>query len=233
MPDTIALIEDDLATATLLQRHLHEAGYATILSIDGREAIQSLRKHAYALVILGWELPVIPGIEVVEWVRTNLGEATPVMFATHRCAEEDIVGTLQRGADEFLVKPVHRAGFPARVDALLHRTRKDPSGIESLCVGRYSINLQRTEIQLAVQRVMLTPCEFKVARHLFENMGRLVSYSELVHVAWAGELDPPSRTLDAHIAKIRKNSRLGGKIACVWPGSTRWDVVSKKLAEQT
>lgn len=205
----IALIEDDLPTATLMLRQLTDEGFIAERFTDGREAIQSLRKKTFDLLIVDWELPIIRGNEVIDWVRQNLGDVMPIMLVTQRGAECDVVEGLRNGADEFLTKPVQKEEFLARIRALLRRSSNDMERASSFNVGRYLIDIERSEIQVSGEPVMLTPREFQVAAYLFRNRSRLVTCDEIVSTIWEHELSPLSRTFDTHIAKIKKKLRLG------------------------
>src|SRR3984893_14840482 len=119
----IALLEDDLEKAESAPSLLHAAGHPVSVFDRGRALIKQLNSESYDLIMLDWEIPDVSGLEVLRTIRGPLTHATPVLFLTHRDAEEDVVQALEAGADDFLVKPPRDRELLARVDAVGRRSR--------------------------------------------------------------------------------------------------------------
>ncbi len=116
----ILLVEDDQNLAFLLQMQLeHEKQMVDVVHC-GLDALQSLKDHAYDLVIMDWMLPDLSGVDVVSKFR-NFGGRTPILMLTAKGAPEDMAQGLDAGADDYLVKPFHPTELGARVRALIRR----------------------------------------------------------------------------------------------------------------
>jgi len=158
--------------------------------------------------LLDWVLPDMSGIEVLEKVRTEFDDFTPVVIATAKDEEQSIVRGLEAGADDYLVKPVRRAELVARVAAVLRRT----AGLarEQLDVAPYSLNLNNNTVSLHGQTISLTNREFDLALFFFRNAGKMVSRSHLLEAIWGIENKAVStRTVDTHVSRLRKKLKLG------------------------
>src|SRR5690606_29334721 len=115
----IASQEDDNAQAQLINNTLTKHGHECMFMNLGNDLLAPLsRPNHFDVLLLDWEIPDISGLEVVRWVRANLGYTIPIMFLTSRTQEEDLVVGLQAGADDYMIKPVRQNELLARLDAL-------------------------------------------------------------------------------------------------------------------
>ena len=119
----IAALEDDPSQAKLLQHWIASQGWICRHFDRGQDILRALLKDTYDLVILDWRVPDLSGEEVLRALRKSVREPLPVLFTTGRDREEDIVHALKAGADDYLIKPLRRMEFLARVEALLRRSR--------------------------------------------------------------------------------------------------------------
>src|SRR5690606_11796247 len=119
------------------------------------------RKQApFDLLLIDWELPDIAGIDIVRWVRANLGYAIPVMFVTSRTQEEDLVAGLRAGADDYMVKPLRAGELLARVEALQRRLGPEPHAEAAFRCGAYEIDPSTDSIRLNGEKAELAPKEY-------------------------------------------------------------------------
>jgi DNA-binding response OmpR family regulator len=131
----------------------------------------------------------------------------PVLFATARDAEEDVVAALTGGADDYVVKPLRRQELLARVDALGRRARAATPHAERLEAGAIVIDLGRRVVTRNGEPVDLTQKDFDLAVFLFRNVGQLVSRGHILESVWGRSADLNTRTVDTHISRLR--SKLG------------------------
>jgi DNA-binding response OmpR family regulator len=205
----IASLEDDPAQAQLISTTLNGNGHTCTIFTQGKDLIAALaRAPTYDLLLLDWHIPDISGLDVVRWIRTNLGYTIPVMFLTSRILEEDLVVGLQAGADDYMIKPIRTGELTARVEALLRRHHPTGSREQPFNCGAYDIDPSIDTIRLRGEKIELAPKEYELALLLFRNPGRLFSRDVLSNSVWNREIPATSRTLDTHLSNLRRKLRL-------------------------
>jgi|SRR5690625_2531435 len=205
----IAILEDDLSQAELITQALQKARYQCTSFHSGKKLMQHLAKEPeFNLIIIDWELPDVSGLDVLHWVRSNVGYAIPVLFVTSRTHEDDIVTGLQAGADDYMCKPFKANELLARVQALLRRANPISQSNEAFEFGNYYIDPVAGSISLNGEPVDLAPKEYELALLLFRNPGRLFSRDVLSTAVWNREIPATSRTLDTHLSNIRRKLQI-------------------------
>ncbi|HEX7097819.1 MAG TPA: response regulator transcription factor [Acidimicrobiia bacterium] len=198
---TVLVIEDDadirrlVADALAKQGHTVESAEA---ALPGLKAAVELRPD---LVILDLGLPDLDGAELLRMLRAV--SEVPVIAATARGEESDIVATLDAGADDYLVKPFSVAQLEARVRAVLRRTRSsaEPEVIE---FSGLRIEPHSRAVTLDDRPLSLTPKEFDLLLYLAERPGHVVSRKELLAEVWRMPYGGGDRTVDVHLSELRK-----------------------------
>lgn len=204
----IACVEDDANHATLTQQTLTQAGHEVHHFTTGKDCLAALSKSTpYDLFLFDWELPDISGVELLIWVRNNLGGQTPVIFVTNRTSDEDLLNVFQLGADDYIIKPFNPAVLLARVNANLrrHGSQSVPS---SITVGPYRFDSTTRKAYLHDELIPLAPKEFELASLFFRNIGRLFSRDALSATVWNREIPATSRTLDTHLSNVRQKLKI-------------------------
>lgn len=199
----IAILEDDLALASYVEKALSDAGHGCDLFADGRKLVQALRRETYDILILDWNVPEMSGLAVLQWARENMDSPPPALMLTSRSAEEDIVAGLSQGADDYVVKPVTPAVLLARVEAIARRAYPAPPTDGTEKFGDYVFDARTETVEIAGQPVSLTAKEFALALLLFRNIHRALSRSYIFEALWGRNPDLPTRTLDTHISNVR------------------------------
>lgn len=203
----IAILEDDVALAGLVEITLAEAGHSCELFGDGQILIRALHRSTYDVLILDWNVPGLSGLDVISWMRGNLDVVPPSLMLTSRSAEEDIVAGLTAGADDYVIKPVAPVVLKARVDALARRAYPVAlSGFEHY--GCYCFDTRAETVELAGEPIMLTAKEFALALLLFRNMHRALARAYIFESVWGRNPNLPTRTLDVHISNVRTKLHL-------------------------
>lgn len=205
----IALLEDDVAVGTTMQHWLEAAGHTVHNFTSGKMIVREASRESFDLFLLDWHVPDLSGEEVVKWLREKQQSTVPVLFATSRDSEVDIVNALTAGADDYMVKPVRRLELLARVEALLRRNRPKNSDAELIEVGPYAINLAERVVTLDKTLIELTDKEYDLTVFLFRNIGRLTSRGHISESVWGQTSDVQSRTVDTHVSRLRKKLDLG------------------------
>jgi len=204
----IAVLEDDASQAKLLHYWITSQGLACRAFNRGNDILKAVLRDTFDLVILDWRVPDLSGEEVLRAIRDHVREPLPVLFTTGRDREEDIVHALKSGADDYLVKPLRRLEFLARVDALLRRARGHGREAEApIDAGAFHIDPHGRTLHRDGVAVELTQKEFEMAALLFRNIGRLLSRSYLLDTVWGISAEVGTRTVDTHASQLR--SKLG------------------------
>lgn len=203
----VALLEDDPEQAAVIKGWLEQAGHDVHHFAKGQDLLRRATRESYDLFILDWMLPDVNGDEVLRRLRDERDVAAPILFATSRDAEEDVVMALNAGADDFMVKPVRRLEMLSRLDALLRRSGVRQPQAQSLDVPPFHFDLNSRQVSLHGEAVVLTEKEFDLVLFLFRHLGQLVSRGHLLDSIWGKNANVATRTLDTHISRIR--SKLG------------------------
>jgi DNA-binding response OmpR family regulator len=200
----ILLIEDNEDLAFGLKNNLEIEGHDVRVTCDGIDGLRAARAESFDQVILDLRLPGMDGFEVLAAVRKH-DPSLPVLILTARGEEEDKVRGLRLGADDYVTKPFGLMELLARVDALLRRARAargDPD--EEECFGEIALKPAERVATLRGEPVSLTPKEFDLLLHLCRHRHRVVSRLELLRSVWGYAEEAVSRTVDTHVAEIRR-----------------------------
>lgn len=202
----IAVLEDDLIEAQLIQKILSSAGHVCTGFVTGASLLESLQADQYDLLLLDWTLPDMTGYDVLNWVRANLGSEVIVLFLSNHDLEENIVASLMAGGDDYLVKPARSAELLARIHAMSRRVAGSVASAakDILEVGPYRLNKVLKIAEIHGKAIDLKPKEFDIAFLFLENSGAIVSREKIMEIVWGRELMMTSRTLDTHISQVRR-----------------------------
>ncbi|BCB73938.1 response regulator transcription factor [Phytohabitans flavus] len=197
----LLLVEDDLAIRTPLIRALRERGHAVAAAHTAMDGLQTALKERPDLVVLDLGLPDLDGLELLRMLR---GVSTvPVIIATARDDEAEIVRGLDAGADDYVVKPFTAAQLDARVRAVLRRGAGDP-GESAVVVGELRVDPRSREATLGGTALDLTPREFDLLHHLAARAGQVVTKRELLTEVWQVPYGGADKTVDVHLSWLRR-----------------------------
>jgi two-component system, OmpR family, KDP operon response regulator KdpE len=197
----LLLIEDDLAIRTPLIRALRERGHAVAAAHTAMAGLQTAVQERPDLVVLDLGLPDLDGLELLRMLR---GVSTvPVIIATARDDEAEIVRGLDAGADDYVVKPFTAAQLDARVRAVLRRGAGDP-GESAVVVGELRVDPRSREATLGGAALDLTPREFDLLHHLAARAGQVVTKRELLTEVWQVPYGGADKTVDVHLSWLRR-----------------------------
>lgn len=199
----VGILEDDLTLADQLCAWLTSAGHSCFVFHDGQRMIGFLSRETVDLLVIDWKVPGADGIELIRWLRQNGAARPPVLMLTARSEEQDIVTALEAGADEYVVKPVQRPVLLARITALCRLAYPGPAGSHLEQFGDMVFDTRSDSVRIDGELVTLTGKEFALALTLFRNLDRALSRSYIYETVWTSYADLQTRTLDAHISKVR------------------------------
>ena len=212
---TVVVIEDDPHIADLVDLYLRRDGFRVLLVGDGEKGLEIFTLEDPCIVILDVGLPgARDGFDVCRNIRAR--STVPVLFLTARDDEMDRVLGLELGADDYLVKPFSPRELVARVRAILRRTRESPPPQDVIALGDLAVDLRRREARRAGEVVALTTREFDLLAFLANNVGLALSRQQLLDGVWGTDWYGDERTVDVHVAQLRKKLGSDLPLATVW-----------------
>jgi DNA-binding response OmpR family regulator len=200
---TILIIEDDVDLGFGLRNNLEIEGYEVAIATDGHAGLAALVAERFELVVLDLMIPGIDGLRVLKEMRSR-GDRTPVLILTARGQEEDKVRGLKLGADDYVTKPFGVLELLARIEALLRRTRPARGSGSPLRFGEIEVDPSSRQVHRGTAAVGISPKEFDLLWALLEADGTVLSRQELMQKVWGYEATVLSRTVDTHIAELRR-----------------------------
>jgi DNA-binding response OmpR family regulator len=201
MATRVMVVEDEANIASIVRAYLVREGFEVMWLRSGEQAMEELKRFEPSLMVLDIGLPGIDGFEVCRLVAGRV----PIIMLTARDEEADRVAGLEVGADDYLVKPFSPRELTARVKAVLRRVAATPASAERpLTLGPVLLRPSTREVHVDDLPVELTQREFDLLEYLLVQAGRVVGRAELLEAVW-GYLSPgETRTVEVHVAQLRK-----------------------------
>jgi two-component system phosphate regulon response regulator PhoB len=204
MKAKIFIVEDEPSIATLVKYNLEKENYIVFISNNGEEGLKEIKKTEPDLVLLDWMLPDLSGIDICNALRKESKyKNLPIIMLTAKNQEEDKVLGLNKGADDYLVKPFSHKELIARVKALLRRSK--PSKVEDL-VSFKDLTIDRLQRRVFRGNVEidLGPTEYKLIDFFITSPTRVYSREQLLENIWTSNINVELRTVDVHIRRLRQ-----------------------------
>ncbi|MHB1584321.1 MAG: response regulator transcription factor [Acidimicrobiales bacterium] len=210
---TVLVVEDDDAIASLVALYLEREGFRVLRAEDGDTALALWHRERPRLAVLDIGLAgEADGLEVCK--RLRAAGDTPVIFLTARGDEVDRVLGLELGADDYVTKPFSPRELVARVKTVLRRATAQPApAVTELSGGAIRVDGTRREVSRDGELVDLTTREYNLLEVLAQHRGMVLSRAQLLELAWGAEWYGDERTVDVHVAQLRK--KLGGALELV------------------
>jgi DNA-binding response OmpR family regulator len=208
MSARVLIVEDDEAMSVALRDGFQYEGYAVTLARDGEVGLQMAMATTDPpdLILLDVMLPKMTGLDVCRQLRSG-GHGVPIIMLTARGQEIDKVLGLKLGADDYITKPFGFMELLARAEAVLRRSRSSvPSAepLEAYRFGDVDIDFRRHEARKGGEAIDLSPREFQLLAYFIQHRGEIVTRETLLDTVWDYNAIPFTRTVDMHIAKLRK-----------------------------
>ncbi|WP_419707094.1 response regulator transcription factor [Promicromonospora sp. NFX87] len=213
----VLLVEDDEPVAQSLRRGLLRYGFTVEWVPTGREALTAAAEldgaEPYDVVLLDLGLPDVEGLDVCRALRER--SAVPIIVISARSDEADRVVGLELGADDYVTKPFGMREVIARIRAVLRRAQPANAGRAPSGPDRYgprlTIDRRAGRVHLDGSPVALTPKEYDLLGFLTEEPGALMSREQIMEAVWDAHWFGPTKTLDVHVAALRR--KLAGAVA--------------------
>jgi two-component system response regulator RegX3 len=199
---TLLVVEDEHALALGLVDLFTSAGYAVTVAVTGEEALSVMATGTFDAVILDVMLPGRDGFDVCCELKTR-APRLPILVLSARTTSVDKVRGLRLGADDYVAKPFDSLELLARIEALLRRSTLGAKDV-SWNLGDVRVDVARGEVYRDGRRLVLSAREFQLLVYLIEHRGHLLSREQLQRDVWGFAPDVSTRTVDIHIARLRK-----------------------------
>jgi len=202
----ILVVEDDPISMRILCSTLEKHGFSVIKAINGEDALSDLNKYEILAVILDINLPDINGMEILKQIRMHpLRNSIAIIIVTENDDKLEAIIGLEMGADDYITKPFHQRELIARLNAVLRRTQKVTSNLNStLSFGDLHINFKKRIVMKQGKVIDFSFKEFEILSILASNAGEVLSRETIMDALGGVDYSPETRTVDMHIASIRK-----------------------------
>jgi two-component system, OmpR family, alkaline phosphatase synthesis response regulator PhoP len=202
--ELILLVDDEPSIIQLARMYFERDGFRIFEAADGEAALDAISRHKPALIVLDVMLPKLDGFDVCRRLRSQ-GDQTPVIMLTARDEDIDKIIGLELGADDYLTKPFNPRELIARVKAILRRSdNQKQDHTKVIHRGQLMIDPASREARIADRPLDLRTQEFDLLLTLAEQPGRVFTREQLLKQAWGFDFYGQTRTVDVHIAHLRK-----------------------------
>jgi DNA-binding response OmpR family regulator len=209
----LLIVEDEVAIRTGLIDVFVFHGYEVDSAADGREGLEKALSGKFDLILLDVMLPSLNGFDICDQIRQR-DRDQPIIMLTAKTAEEDIINGLRLGADDYIAKPFSVAELALRVEAVLRRSQAGVAQRDHIHLnGNIEIDTRNLSGRRVEEEFSFTRREMEILNYLNANDGRPVAREELLAKVWgyAKNLNIETRTVDIHIAKLRRKIELDPK----------------------
>lgn len=201
----ILIVEDEPDLRSLLDRHLDRAGYKVVLAEDGIEALEKAWTEPLDLVLLDLMLPHLDGTEVCRRLRQDTRTSRlPIIMLTAKGEPNDRIRGFELGADDYIAKPFNLQEVVMRVGAVLRRSDSQEASGEILGFDNLRLDPHSRTVTVDDEEIDLTAREFDLLHFLVSHPNRVFSRAELLRHVWDYDFVGYDRTVDAHVARLRR-----------------------------
>jgi len=219
MKNKILIIEDDKSISKLLSFQLNSEGFETVAAYDGQTALDLISNNSYECIILDLMLPLINGFEILKITRYKLEIKTPIIIASAKDDDSDIISALELGADDYLTKPFSPKVLSAKVKASLRLLERkiENEELKTIQDKGILIDISKRTCLIDDTPIILTATEFNLLALLIENPEKVYSREKLITKIKGSDYPVTERAIDVQIVALRKKLKhYGTRIKTVW-----------------
>jgi len=200
----VLIVDDEPAIRDMVAFALRTGGFEPIAAADAMEAQTAIADRLPDLILLDWMLPGTSGLELARrWRREALTREVPIIMLTARGEENDRVGGLEAGVDDYVVKPFSTRELLARIRAVLRRSREDDED-GNVRIGDLRIDGAAQRVYAGDTPLGIGPTEYRLLHFFMTHPERVYSRAQLLDHVWGGSVYVEERTVDVHIRRLRK-----------------------------
>lgn len=198
----VLIIEDDKDVASYIAKGLGESGYLTEVAHTGKVGLAMAQQNNYDVLIVDRMLPELDGLSIIERLRKE-SNSVPVLILSALGEVDDRIEGLEKGGDDYLVKPYAFSELLARVQVLTRRRSTDIQDDMTLQVADLQLDRLKRRVTRGGKRINLQPREFRLLEYLMTNTGQVVTRTMLLEKVWEYHFDPQTNVIDVHISRLR------------------------------
>jgi two-component system phosphate regulon response regulator PhoB len=200
----VLIVDDEPAIRDMVAFALRTGGFEPVAAADAMEAQTAIADRLPDLILLDWMLPGTSGLELARrWRREALTREVPIIMLTARGEENDRVGGLEAGVDDYVVKPFSTRELLARIRAVLRRSREDDED-GNVRIGDLRIDGAAQRVYAGDTPLGIGPTEYRLLHFFMTHPERVYSRAQLLDHVWGGSVYVEERTVDVHIRRLRK-----------------------------
>ncbi len=199
----ILVVEDDKKIASFLEKGLTEAGFSVDVASDGLEGLSLALTEPYQAAVIDIMLPSLDGLSLIEKVRERNIDI-PVLILSARQSVDNRIEGLQRGGDDYMVKPFSFNELLARIQALLRRGQKHAEA-SVLTVGDLTLDPLTRQVHRAGEKIELPAKEYALLELLMRNAGRVISKTTILERIYDYNFDPQTNVVDVLVCRLRNS----------------------------
>lgn len=221
MQHKILIVDDDENICELLRLYLEKDGFETIVTNNGKQAIEYAGKHSPDLILLDIMMPELDGWQVCREIRKT--SEVPIIMLTAKGETFDKILGLELGADDYVTKPFDTKEVIARIKAVLRRSNdiEKQNGVKEVKYDKLRINLTNYELEVDGKIIDTPPKELELIYHLASNPNRVYTRDQLLDEVWGFDYYGDSRTVDVHVKRLREKLE---DVSDKWSLKTVWGV---------
>lgn len=230
MNNKILILDDEDPIRQFMKINLDYQGYQTVEAASGEEALRIFEEEKPAVAILDIMLPGMSGYEVCEKIR-DMSPMTGIIMVSAKSQDIDKILGLEKGADDYIIKPFNPQELILRVKSLMRRVNLNPGGekseeIKSLTDGPFTLDIYSKTFFKGEKEIDVTPTEFTILEYFIKNKGKAMTRDEIMRETWGDNYSNDTKIVDVNIrrirAKIEENPAKPEFIETVWGTGYRW-----------
>lgn len=203
---SVLLIEDDVDLSYITKFNLENAGYSVETAYNGKESIKMVKNSKYDLILLDMILPDASGADICKHIRGE--QNTPIIFVSCIDDRDIVIDALEKGGDDYIVKPVDFAELIARMEANIRRVKMDSKRNvinHIIRFKQFSVDIDRRVVKNRKgEEIELSPTEYQLLLKFIQHQGELLLYNDLYNSIWESDSLGDIRTVMVHISNLRK-----------------------------
>jgi len=207
----ILIVDDEEDLCEILQFNLEGEGYITDVAFSAEEALTKDLK-SFDLILLDVMMAKMSGFKLAKIIRKEMALTMPIIFVTAKTGEDDLLTGFSIGGDDYINKPYSVKEVIARVKAVLKRRETENSPEKTtITIGELELNLTKRKLIIGKTEVELTKKEFEILTLLLKREGYILSREDILNGVWDDNTIVTERTIDVHMARLRKKLGTSGK----------------------